>query len=1203
MRSRRMWDLTVPALVVTMLVAAASDALAGPRGPELGANRYASAIQPVLVGETDVDEFVGGLIAGEKLTVTLAAASRSELLPGLEIVDPDGNVVEITDPRMLRVTRSGRSVSLRNFLIPAGQTGLWTVRVFGTTPEGETESTTGEYKISFRQRRQRPLRLRRLAFPDVDNEGALMRDFAIPAVDGAEMTLTIASKLGRGRQLVTLDRLTDPSGNDVPDTAGTGDLADEATVRRGRVQLRRKILHTGAGDYTASVSIPDGTASYSVSAVVKPLLRSKNRRTVELTPLEVRLNPLSAPVRGVAGTPVTFGVQNLPIDQEPVVLFDDVPVTVSSFTNSSITIVPPGLQSPAKVGEDGSTVAVTLIPADGQAVTQPDYFFYAPPPVITDLTTTPANVVIRGGSTLGGTTLRLVGTGFSLLSQVTLDGLDAMNEQFVSETELLFDIPAHAANAGVDLVVTDEFGRTDTAAFSFEYKVPPLFASSVALDPPFGPASGSITMTVTGSGLQADDILRINGAPITVNNLGPTAHEFPSPMLAVGPYPMEIEDRVGTITVGPDFIVKAAPQLTSLSVVSGASTGNLDVPLSGGTVIRVTGTAFDAGDVFKINGNTTTITPDSATQFTFTAPSGTAITLDLLVTDLAGQMGALDDALRRVGFDDLTFGRLPTTTSVDDHSAARGAIGDLDDDGADDDVVLVSPRGESPGTRDEYTRILFGDGSPGLEDKTSTNFPSYGSADTEADYFTGYAVVVGDVDGSNGDDIVVLDLPQGYNDDDYGGSYGGTLPSVDVNPPLFGTYLYLNRNGFRTFTNNGSGTFTIANGASADTYPSGEVDTGEGTYTLFDAYQKTFPETPFGTPTAGALGDIDDDGDLDMVVSTDNYTSTQVFFNFAYVDFTQDPYYTMGSAIADGSYRYASGTRVLINELSESLGRWRDATPARLGLMGTFGSTVPSLHSHDIKLGDVDGDDDLDAVVTWDNPLTTSPYELYYYRSYGYAPYSATAKIATRVLENDGYGFFTDMTSTWMPAGSGQEFWQGHRLALADLDGDLDPDLVILHAQGIDAFQGDPAFTASALRILRNDTTVFVDVTSTAIPTLPTDSDDNFRGGSVVARDIDGDGNVDIVIGAAESLTNDDGDPISATRLLLGTGSLQFKLANEFVPGADEDTGEVDDLLIGDFVPGERPTLLLLSEVAPGVSTSDAFLRLFSWQTEPLPPE
>jgi hypothetical protein len=101
-----------------------------------------------------------------------------------------------------------------------------------------------------------------------------------------------------------------------------------------------------------------------------------------------------------------------------------------------------------------------------------------------------------------------------------------------------------------------------------------------------------------------------------------------------------------------------------------------------------------------------------------------------------------------------------------------------------------------------------------------------------------------------------------------------------------------------------------------------------------------------------------------------------------------------------------------------------------------------SFESQPAALLDVDGDGDLDIFV----PNVNSP---------------------SRLLLNDGSGQFEDATLQWV----GEDFsFQIERALSADLDGDLDPDLILLCSG------------SQQERFLRNDGATFSDVTAAAMP-------------------------------------------------------------------------------------------------------------------------
>jgi hypothetical protein len=101
------------------------------------------------------------------------------------------------------------------------------------------------------------------------------------------------------------------------------------------------------------------------------------------------------------------------------------------------------------------------------------------------------------------------------------------------------------------------------------------------------------------------------------------------------------------------------------------------------------------------------------------------------------------------------------------------------------------------------------------------------------------------------------------------------------------------------------------------------------------------------------------------------------------------------------------------------------------------------------------------------------------------------------------YFTFVDATAA---AGleSGADDWDAVSSALADLDGDGRPELVLSRSGGV------AAASASQTRILRNDGHgAFTDATASMMPAV---TDDDWRADRVVAADIDGDGRPDLVL-------------------------------------------------------------------------------------------
>lgn len=175
-----------------------------------------------------------------------------------------------------------------------------------------------------------------------------------------------------------------------------------------------------------------------------------------------------------------------------------------------------------------------------------------------------------------------------------------------------------------------------------------------------------------------------------------------------------------------------------------------------------------------------------------------------------------------------------------------------------------------------------------------------------------------------------------------------------------------------------------------------------------------------------AVGDVDGDNDLDLVVASGGHTSISPI------------------PPQDFLLQINDGTGVFTNEAASQL-------PA-----SAFGTQVASA----VILGDVDGDTDLDAfVVNGSSGSVFLP---------GFSGFQNLLWI------NNGDGIFSDETNTRLPLTTNSSF----HAAFGDLDSDGDLDLVIGNVGSTGAGQQN--------RLLINDGSgVFTDETTSRLPALP----------------------------------------------------------------------------------------------------------------------
>lgn len=1115
----------------------ADDGFVPPRGPGMGTNRYAAEILDH-DGAADTDDYVSALRVGEQLTATVSVPRKSTLVPRLQVLDPDG--ADVTPA--LRVTAGGKTLQFRSF--KATRTGRWTVRVSGFN------GTQGAYGVAFAVRAVRPLTLRH---QHLGNDEPQFKSHTFQGLDGALLDLRLRwSATGLP---VEIRALTDTKGADVltPD-GGKAIAAAVVDTKHRTLTISGVPLHDGDGDYGVRFRVPQGAATYDVTIAVNPTDRPKGKKPVVLSSDEPFLDPVATPLHGRPDATVHLHGHSFSQAPLPRVFFGaaESRVTSTSADGKTVDVVVP-------FGVPGTSTSVAVVNPDGQAAVRGAYFFYLQPIRVTDLVDD-GGAPVRAASAHGGRTLHLLGSHFEEGQHVRFGDADAFVTGVVSESEMLIVTPRTPAGT-FPVTVIDEFGGVATSDFQVLFKTPPTFDVH-PYTPSVAAVQSQVFVTIHGKDFEEADQLSFAGAPVESAFVTPTTRTFTVPALAAGKYAVTLTDSIGTVETGPDFTVKPPPVITGVSVVSGPRSGMVGIPVSGGATVQVDGTDFHETDVVTLGGTAVEFATHTPTRFTFVAPAGTLGPATLSITDGAAQSATLPNSVRYVGYSDDTATRSPGATAADDLSADRGAVGDLDGDGRADDLVIVTRYGYT-GTRAELTRVFIGGSTGALADVTATNFPPAGSDSSGSDNWNASAVAIGDIDGGTGKDIVIAGSPP-YS---YAGYYSG----------------------IRLFKNDGTAHFTLDE---ADAPPSAytpAVFAVDQTGNYFLVYSAVFDA---GSPSAIAIGDLDKDGDQDIVVARDRYELRYVGIDPTKVDFTQSPpYVNSNNAVYLSTFQYFPGTKIYDNRLATG-GGFADVTKARVPSAGdSTVPPVPAFHARDIAIGDVDKDGWPDLVETWDDPTTVSAYGQYV--GNGVDP----PRIATRVLINDHTGKFVDRTSSWMPAAVSPEFWQGERVALHDLDGDGDLDMVLLHSVGTDAFNTNPpTFSKTALRILRNDGpgTGFVDVTATAVPPLPGDGD-NFRGFALAVRDVDGDGKLDILVGTVESLADPSGTPLRSTRLFRGQGGMKFSLDSAFLPPATTDTGEAADILLGDLSGTTDPAVILLTPFAPATSGNGEILRILGW--------
>ena len=250
----------------------------------------------------------------------------------------------------------------------------------------------------------------------------------------------------------------------------------------------------------------------------------------------------------------------------------------------------------------------------------------APVPTVT-------GVVPPLGTTAGGTTVTITGTGFTGATKVDFGAVAATRFTVVSDTEITAISPAQAASIQ-NIHVTTAGGTSEpvVAIDPFTYVSPVSGVTAVA--PSSGTTAGGTTVTITGTGFTGAtqvDFGAVAATRFTV--VSDTEITAVSPAQAAGPRDVLVTTAGGASTpvVPADRFTYDAP----VPVVTGIAPTS--AALTGGTIVTITGTGFTGAikvDFGAVPATRFTVVSD--TEITAVSPAQSVGTHDVLVTTPGG---------------------------------------------------------------------------------------------------------------------------------------------------------------------------------------------------------------------------------------------------------------------------------------------------------------------------------------------------------------------------------------------------------------------------------------------------------------------------------------------------------------------------------------------------------------------------------------
>lgn len=225
------------------------------------------------------------------------------------------------------------------------------------------------------------------------------------------------------------------------------------------------------------------------------------------------------------------------------------------------------------------------------------------PPVVNSVTP-------NQGSSAGGTSVTITGSGFAGSSAARFGGTQAAGFVLVSSTKITAISPPGMGT--VNVTVTGSSGTsTQTVPFTYVNAPAPIIT---ALTPNTGPETGGTIVTITGSGFTGATQVRFGtlASSFTVNSSGQVTATAPA---GSAPVLVTVTTPAGTSNPAPfGYSAATTPFVTGIAPSQG--------PLAGGNTVTITGFRFTGATQVRFGALASSFTVISDGQVNAVAPGG-----------------------------------------------------------------------------------------------------------------------------------------------------------------------------------------------------------------------------------------------------------------------------------------------------------------------------------------------------------------------------------------------------------------------------------------------------------------------------------------------------------------------------------------------------------------------------------------------------
>ncbi len=396
---------------------------------------------------------------------------------------------------------------------------------------------------------------------------------------------------------------------------------------------------------------------------------------------------------------------------------------VASYTVDSATQITAVTPS----GSVGSAQTITVETPQGNVTSGSGLFTYLNAPTITIVSPISGNVA-------GGDSIVITGTNFTNATAVKIGTTSVTSYTVDSATQITAVTPAGSTGSAQTITVETPQGNVTSGSGLFTYYNTPTVTS---VSPTSGAAAGGDTITIVGTNFNNATDVKIDTTSVASFTVDSSTQITAVTSAGTGSnltISVITPQGTGTSATGI-FSFTSGPSLTLVSPTSGFTTG--------GTVLTVIGTGFQAGDTLTIDGNAaTSVTVVSSTKITCNTPSGTTgaknVVLNGSVT-LTSAFTYLTPAFNKSRYRTFTSQTVPAGSATYFHdvtyNATLGLFAAVAQFSSGTDGIITSPNGTtwtrrtSPFTEgnNSYLRIVANStrfltsGNNANENATSTN--------------------------------------------------------------------------------------------------------------------------------------------------------------------------------------------------------------------------------------------------------------------------------------------------------------------------------------------------------------------------------------------------------------------------------------------------------------------------------------------------